>query len=170
MNAVDKTMSRSRLPLAAVLLAAALSAGCGGGSVRVPADETYRGQFAAAIDPVASAGAPGIGPDQSRRIQSRLVRELERSDIFASVIPLSQRGESNEAEIIITPSVVGAVSRPDRFERIELRVTSRSKTTGTLGVNQVYGGRASGRGDALDDAVAALARDLQKRYGNRAVY
>ncbi|MCF7993026.1 MAG: hypothetical protein K9M02_21520 [Thiohalocapsa sp.] len=164
-------MIRAISPLLSVLLFVMLFAGCGSSSsVRIADDEAYRGQLAAAVEPVRFAGAPGIGTDQGRGIQSRLVRGLSGADIFASVIPLSVPGESNEAEIIIAPSVARAVTGPGRFERIDLRVVSRSKTTGSVGIDKTYSGRASGRRDALDDALSALARDLHKRYGNRAIF
>jgi hypothetical protein len=144
--------SRAALTLIRLLppmaLACALLAGCGSGSVRVDSTEAYTGQLAAAVTPI--TGSAGT---EAARLQARLVRDLETSDIFASVILLSSVDERNEAELIIEPRLVGSGG-----SNMQLAVRARRKTTGEVGVNKTYRG-------SIDAIVADLSRDLRGRYG-----
>ena len=136
-------------PVALVAIwGALLLAGCGSGSVRVDSSEAYAGELAAAVTPIAGAGGT-----ESARLQTRLIRALEADDLFASVIPLSSPGESNEAEVIIEPRLLGPAGR-----ELRLSVQARRKTTGAVELSQTYRG-------SVDDVVAELSRDLRRRFG-----
>jgi hypothetical protein len=163
----------SRLVLRILFIAAmAALAGCGssgGGpeSIAITNNEAYRGPLAAAVSPVQFAGA---SETDRNWLQTEIVRGLNESGAFATVIPLSARGESNEAEVIIDPDVVGVERWSGGLDRVDLRVSTRLKTTGQVGVSQVYRGKRSGRQSAIRDAVATLGKDLKREYGERAVF
>jgi hypothetical protein len=145
--------------LISVLLAACASTGTG-----IPGDETYKGQLAAALAP--PAGAAWLAAD----VQRKLLAGIEASGTFASVIALDSPRESNEAEIIILPTVLEARPGVRGPERLKLAVRTTRKSTGETGLNQVYEGRASGRGGAVADIIKPLNKDLKRRYGEPPVY
>lgn len=158
----------------ALCAAAALAtvAGCGSsggstGTIAIAGDETYRGQLAAAVSPVQFSGAS----DTDRNwLQREIVRGLDESGTFATVIPLSARGESNEAEVLIDPTVVRVERYSGGLNRVDLRVRTLRKTTGAVGLDQVYQGKRRGQTSAIIDATQALSKDLKRRYGERPVY
>jgi len=137
---------------------------CASSGVGVPADETYRGQLAAAVAPPAGAGRRAA--DMQRRLQTG----IEAAGIFASVIALDSPRERNEAEVIIVPAVLEAQSGGRGLERLKLAVRASRKSNGTVGIDKVYNGRASGRGDALDDVLKILTKDLKREYREPPVY
>ncbi len=161
-----------RLLLVSVLstvLVACGSSGGGGGSqyVAISDNETYRGQFAAAVSPVEFSG----GSETDRRwLQREIVRVISESGTFATVLPLSARGESNEAEVLIDPTVVRVQRYSGGLNRIDLRLRARRKTTGAPGLDKVYKGKRSGSRSAIVDATAMATPDLRRNYGNRPVY
>lgn len=118
--------------------------------------EEYQGQFAAALAPVQNS-TPGL--------QQRLLTELETAGIFANVITIDSPLERNEAEIIIKPAVVDAQMRGNELQALSLGVRATVKGTGHIGLDQVYSGRSSRRGDALTEVMANLTRDLERNFG-----
>lgn len=163
-----------RALLYAFLAAAAVAAlsGCGssGGGPAVVAiadDEAYRGPLAAAVSPVQFAGASATDRNW---LQREVVRVIGESDAFATVIPLSARGESNEAEVIIDPSVVSVERYSGGLNRVDLRLRAQRKSTGAVALDQVYRGRRRGQTSAIVDATSAAAKDLRRKYGERPVY
>jgi hypothetical protein len=178
-------MSRSVLCLFCVAAAMTVIAGCGssggspsgspsgstGGSaagvsdvktVAIANDEAYRGPLAAAVAPVQF---PGASEGDRNWLQAEIARGLEESGAFATVFQLSARGQNNEADIVIDPTIVGVERYSGGLNRVDLRVRSQTKTTGQIGVDQVYRGKRSGSQSAIRDAVAALGQDLRRRYG-----
>jgi hypothetical protein len=149
----------------AVLL---LLTGCSSRPVSID-EEAYQGQLAAAVTPIAPGGA-GLSPAERARVQARLVAALDAQGVFATVIPLSTPGESNEAEVIIDPTVLDARRGAGGLERVTLQVRARRKSSGEVGVNGRYKGRSRAGRDAVADAAGALANDLSRRYGTRPVY
>jgi hypothetical protein len=145
------------------------SGGAYGGSrgVSISGDEAYRGQLAAAVSPVQFAGA-----SQTDRnwLQKEIVRGIGEANTFATVIPLSARGESNEAEVLIDPAIVGVERWSGGLNRVDLRLRAYRKTGGAVGLDKVYTGKRSGSRSAIRDAVAAATRDLGRSYGTRPVY
>lgn len=144
-------------------------AGCSSASISFD-DEAYRGQFAAAVTPVGLSGAAGIGARERDRIQSQIVGGLDAAGIFASVTPLSSPGESNEAEVIIDPSVIDGSYGSRGLERITLRVRARRKSTGEVGLDDSYKGRESRKRGAMNEIIKDLARDLKRKFGQQPVY
>ncbi len=155
------------LSAAAAHLAGCGSSGGGRGSIAIAGDETYRGSLAAAVAPVQFTGA---SPTDANWLQRELVRVLNESDAFATVIPLSARGQNNEAEVLIDPSVVSVQRYSGGLDRVDLRVRTRRKTTGADGLDKVYRGTRRGDRSAIVDAANAASRDLRRRYGGRPVY
>ncbi|WP_296926949.1 hypothetical protein [Thiohalocapsa sp.] len=157
------------LCIAAVL---ATLAGCGssGGGPEVIAisnDESYQGQLAAAVSPVQFAG----GSEADRNwLQHEIARGVGESNAFATVVRLSARGEANEAEVIIDPTVVSVERYSGGLNRVDLRVRASRKSTGAVGLDQVYRGKRNGQTSAISDAVAALSKDLERTYGKQPVY
>jgi hypothetical protein len=145
-------------------LASTLLASCAGTGPSVPDDETYRGQLAAALAPPAGAGW------RSAEIQRRMLSGIEAADIFTNVIPLSSPRESNEAEVIIVPRVVELPASSGAVDRLALAVRANRKGSGAVGIDKVYRGRSSGRGDAIDDVLKALTKDLKRKYREPPVY
>ncbi|TVQ86106.1 MAG: hypothetical protein EA400_13665 [Chromatiaceae bacterium] len=129
----------------------------GGGST-----EDYQGQFAAALAPVQGSTTPGL--------QQRLLAELEAAGIFANVIAIDSPLERNEAEIIIKPAVVDAQMRGSELQALSLGVRATVKGTGEIGLDRVYSGRTSRRGDALTEVMATLTRDLERSFGRPPVF
>lgn len=155
----------------AVILLSAL-AGCGssgGGpaAVAISGNEAYRGQLAAAVAPVRFAGG---SPADRRWLQHEIARGIDEGGAFATVIRLSARGEANEAEVIIDPSIVSVQRYSGGLDRVDLRVRASRKSNGAVGLDQLYKGKRRGRTSAINDAVASLSQDLQRKYGERPVY
>ena len=148
-------------------LAACGSSGGGPEAIAIAGDETYRGQLAAAVSPVQFAGA---SETDRNWLQREIVRGIAESDAFATVIPLSARGESNEAEVLVDPSVVSVERWSGGLDRVDIRVRAWRKSTGAVGLDQVYRGKRSGSRSAISDAVAALSKDLARKYGEPPVY
>jgi hypothetical protein len=148
-------------------LVACGSSGGGPGYVAISGDETYRGQLAAAVSPVDFAGA---SETDRRWLQREVVRVIAESGTFATVLPLSARGESNEAEVLIDPAVVGVERYSGGLDRIDLRLRASRKTTGAQGMNKVYRGKRSGSRSAIVDAASSAIRDLRRNYGQKPVY
>jgi hypothetical protein len=164
-------MIRKMMRVLCVTASVAVFSGCGssgggpgGGSavISIAGDEAYRGPLAAGVAPVLFAGAS----DTDRNwLQSEIVRGLNESGAFATVIPLSARGESNEAEVIIDPAIVSVERWSGGLDRVDLRLRTQRKTTGQVGVDQVYRGKRSGQQSAIRDAVASAGKDLRRKYG-----
>jgi len=133
-------------------------------------EEAYRGQLAAAVTPVGLSGATTIPAAERGRIQSQMIGGLEAADIFASVVPLSSPGQSNEAELIIDTNVVDGSYGAAGLEKVTLRVRARRKSTGEIGIDDNYKGRASRKRGAVEDALKDLTRDLERKYGETPVY
>ena len=157
------------LCIAAVL---ATLAGCGssGGGPEVIAisnDESYQGQLAAAVSPVQFAGA---SETDRNWLQHEIARGIDESDTFATVIRLASRGEANEAEVIIDPSVVSAKLYSGGLDRVDLRVRAARKSTGAVGLDKVYQGKRKGNTSAIIDATTAASQDLKRAYGKPPVY
>ncbi|WP_295540584.1 hypothetical protein [uncultured Thiohalocapsa sp.] len=150
---------------AAAIMALTGCGGSGGGlrDIAISAHETYRGPLAAAVSPVQFAGASATDRNW---LQREIVRVLGESDGFATVIALSARGESNEAEVLIDPSVVRAERYSGGINQIDLRLRAQRKSTGTVGLDQVYRGRRRGDRSAIIDAASAAAKDLSRQYGD----
>ena len=121
-------------------------------------DEAYRGPLVAAV-------VTGTGPHAE--VSRRLALALADGGVFAAVLPITAASEAYEAEVIILPAVVEARPGAGGFDRVSLRVKTWRKGTGAVGLDQVYQGRKSRRGDAVADASAALNQDLARRYGVR---
>ncbi|MGD2021220.1 MAG: hypothetical protein PVJ47_09200 [Thiohalocapsa sp.] len=151
----------------AVALTACGSSGGGPGSIAIANDETYRGPLAAAVSPVQFSGASATDRNW---LQREIVRTVGESGAFATVFPLSARGESNEAEVVIDPAVVSVERYSGGLNRVDLRVRAWRKTTGAVGVDQVYRGKRRGQQSAIVDAASAAAKDLRRKYGERPVY
>lgn len=154
----------------AVAALTALVAGCSSTPQFVDSDEGYRGQLAAAVTPVALSGAASVSISERERIQSRLVRELDAADIFATVIPLSAPQQANEAEVIIDPTVLDASHGSVGVDRLTMRVRAKRKSTGEIGLDDNFKGRASRRGDAVADLMPALTKALKRKYREPPVY
>jgi len=150
-------------------LLAVLLAGCSSTRVSVGESEAYQGPLAAAVTPVAGGGST-VSAGERLQMQAELARGLEAADIFASVQQLSAPGQHNEAEVIIDPSILAADPGARGPERVSLRVRARRKSTGEIGIDETYKGRASGRNDAVADIIKPLSRDLKRKYGKAAVY
>ena len=90
--------------------------------------------------------------------------------MFASVIPLSSPNQSNEAELIIDTSVVDGSYGGAGLERVTLRVRARRKSTGEVGIDDIYKGRASRKSSAAQGAIDDLIRDLRRKYKEKPVY
>jgi hypothetical protein len=152
----EVNMARSAI----ILVSALVLSACGSAGVRVDQSEEYRGREAAALAPVADRRAGGAL--QSGRSPTEVQREiqstLERSGTFEGVVALERRGDENEAEVIIEPTLVG------RREDPTLQVRVMEKTTGKRVLEQTYSGA---RGDSIQSAVQQLAQDLEERYGGR---
>jgi hypothetical protein len=152
-----------------VLSAILVLTGCSSAPLSVD-DEAYRGQFAAAVTPTGLSGATGIGARERDRIQSQIVGGLDTAGIFASVTALRSPGESNEAEVIIDPSIIDASYGSSGLEQLKLRVSARRKSTGEVGLDESYKGRASRNRGAMEEIIKDLARDLERRFGQQPVY
>jgi hypothetical protein len=149
-----------------------LLAGCSStpnGNVLVD-EEAYRGQLAAAVTPVGLGAGPAIPAAERARIQSQLISSLDAAGMFASVIPLSSPNQSNEAELIIDASVVDGSYGGAGLERVTLRVRARRKSTGEVGIDDKYKGRASRKSSAAQGAIDDLIRDLRRKYKEKPVY
>lgn len=133
-------------------------------------EEEYRGQLAAAVTPVGLSGGATIPAAERARMQSQIIADLTAARLFASVIPLSSPGQSNEAELIIDTSIVDGRYGGAGLERVTLRVRARRKSTGEIGINDNFKGRASRKHDAVQDAVGGLIRDLKRKYNQKPVY
>ena len=155
------------LAAAIAVLAGCGSPGGGPGVIAIADDEAYRGPLAAAVSPVQLASASATDRNW---LQREIVRVLGESDAFATVIPLSARGESNEAEILIDPSVVRVERYSGGLERIDLRLRAWRKSTGAVGLDQVYRGKRRGERSAIVDAASAAGKDLRREYGERPGY
>lgn len=158
------------LALAAPLVLAGCSSGPTYPSNVSVDEEAYRGQLAAAVTPVGLSGGLALPASERGRIQSRMISNLDAAGIFASVIPLSTPGQSNEAELIIDTSVVDGRYGDAGLERVTLRVRAQRKSTGEIGIDDDYKGRASRKTGAVADAVDGLIRDLKRRYDDKPVY
>jgi hypothetical protein len=159
-----------RLLLVSVLSTVLVACGSSGGGperIAISDDESYRGQFAAAVSPVEFAGA---SETDRRWLQSEIVRGIGESGSFATVLPLSARGESNEAEVLIDPTIVGVERYSGGLNRVDLRLRAYRKSTGAAGLDKVYRGKRSGSRSAISDAVAAASQDLRRSYGSQPVY
>lgn len=121
-------------------------------------DEAYRGPLVAAV-------VTGTGPQAE--VSRRLALSLAEGGVFAAVLPITAVSEAFEAEIIIMPAVIEARPGTAGFDRVSLRVRTWRKGTGEVGLDQLYQGSKSRRGDAVADASAALNQDLARRYGAR---
>jgi hypothetical protein len=170
-------MFRTVLRLFCVAAVAAAVSGCGSSGgvaevetiaaysppVRVRGDvEAYDGPLAAAVAPVEFPG----GSEADRNwLQAEIARGLEESGAFATVIRLQARGQNNEADVVIDPTVVSTERYSGGLSRVDLRLRSQTKTTGRIGVDQVYRGKRSGNQSAIRDAVATAGRDLRRKYG-----
>ncbi|MBK1631534.1 hypothetical protein CKO31_12425 [Thiohalocapsa halophila] len=155
------------LAAAVAVLAGCGSSGGGPDVIAIADDEAYRGPLAAAVSPVQFAGASATDRNW---LQREIVRVLGDSDAFATVIPLSARGERNEAEVLIDPSVVRVERYSGGLDRIDLRLRARRKSTGAVGLDQVYRGKRRGQRSAIIDAADSAAKDLSREYGERPVY
>jgi hypothetical protein len=152
-----------------VALLAVLFVGCSSTNVSVGEAEAYRGPLAAAVTPVVG-GRSTLSAGERLQMQAELVHGLETAAIFASVQQLSAPDQYNEAEVIIDPSILAADPGTRGPERVSLRVRARRKSTGEIGIDETYKGRASGRNDAVADIIKPLSRDLKRKYGKAAVY
>jgi hypothetical protein len=137
--------------------------GCATGGGGIPGDEAYRGHLVAGLVRPAGSASP-------QAIQQRLRRGIEAADIFASIALLDSRHQNNEAEVIILPTVLGSEPASGRFDRLTLAVRSYRKSTGAVGLEKTYKGRRSGRGDAFDDVLRGVVRDLKRRYRKPPVF
>jgi hypothetical protein len=129
---------------------------------RVTGQEIYEGPAAAGV-----VRPPG---PQGAVVQRRLVAELSSSAAFAGLYPLDSAYQSTEAEILIEPVVVEAVPGRGGFERLLLQVRAYRKNAPGDSFNKSYRGKASGHGDALDDILKPLEKDLRRRFGAKPVY
>lgn len=154
----------------AALALATFIASCSSTPDFVDGEEGYRGQLAAAVTPVAVSGAAGVSFSERKGIQARLVRELDAAGIFATVIPLSEPQQANEAEVILSPTVLDASRGSSGLERLTLAVRAKRKSTGEIGLDDRFKGRSSRKGDAVADLMPALAKDLKRKYGQPPVY
>jgi hypothetical protein len=152
-----------------VLSALLVLSGCSSAPLSVDS-EAYQGQFAAAVTPIGLAGTASIGMRDRDRIQSQIVSGLDAAGIFASVTALRSPAESNESEVIIEPSMIEASYGSGRLEQVKLRVLARRKSTGEVALDDSYKGRASRNRDAIGEVVKALARDLERKFGQEPVY
>jgi hypothetical protein len=157
-------MVRASISLVLATILSVLLSACASSGGGIPASETYQGQLAAALAPPAGAGWRGSA------MQQQLQRGIEASGTFASVITLDSPRESNEAEVIIQPSVLEAQPGGSGLDRVQLAVRTTRKSTGAVGIDKVYSGRSSGRGDAVDDIIKPLNRDLKRKYREPPVY
>ncbi|MGB5833520.1 MAG: hypothetical protein WBG92_16205 [Thiohalocapsa sp.] len=151
-------------------IALLMFAGCGSTTPLSVDDEAYRGQLAAAVNPVVSSGTNTLGVGERGRIQSQIVGRLDASGIFASVVPLASRGESNEAETVIEPSVSDGSYGRTGLERVTLRVQARSKSSGEIRFDDRYKGRASRNASAIEDALKDLTKDLKREFDENPVF
>jgi len=137
------------------------------GVVAISNDEAYRGQLAAAVLPVQFPG--GSAADRNW-LQHEIARGIDESEAFATVIRLSARGEANEAEVIIDPTVVSTQRYSGGLDRVDLRLRASNKSTGRVGLDKVYRGKRAGKTSAISDATAAASKDLKRAYGQPPVY
>lgn len=157
------------LPLLAVI-----GAGCSS-TPSVGRNEGYDGPVALAIEPVAE-GRAVASPSVSRWwIQKLMAEDLDRSGIFAGVIPLAVPGEANEAGILLEASLTELVweGAGEQSGTLSLRVRTRDKQSGEVGIDGAYSGRCSGCrvpagqptvAGPLADLMSELRQDLDRRY------
>jgi len=157
-------MSRSVVFAFLALVGASTLIGCASDGAAVPDEETYRGQLAAALAPPAGAGW------RTDELQRRLLAGIAAEDTFATVIPLSSPRQSNEAEVIILPTVLAAQPGRQGLSQLRLAVRATRKGTGAVGLRNTYEGRSRGREDAVDDVLDALNKDLRRVYREPPVY
>jgi hypothetical protein len=102
--------------------------------------EIYDGPQALAIAPVVE-GRASASPEVSRWwIQKLMAEDLDRTDLFAGVIPLEHASEAHEGGVLVQPALTGLTwSRPDqRSGTIAMRIRASDTATGRVRLDRVY--------------------------------
>lgn len=154
-----------------------LAAGCSSSGDQVDASESYRGQLAAAVAPLALARpAHGFSETANRATQRQMAIDIGAAGIFASVGTLSSLSEANEAEVIIQPTLLELSTGAGDTGMASLKIRASRKSGGRVGVEKVYTGRCRHCGGqsaapaAIADAMKAVIRDLKRAYKAKPAY
>lgn len=152
-----------------ILIVVALLSACASNGDRVEnprtpveGSEDYKGPRTAAVTPVSDrrSGQQTSDEQLSAEIQRSIQSQLDHSGIFAGVVALDRADESNEAEVIIEPTLVGSPGYG--ADDVELRVRVTEKTRRKVVLDTHYQGDDP-RSD-LRVAIQELENDLGDRY------
>lgn len=102
--------------------------------------EIYEGPPAVAVSPVVEGRRAASPEVSSWWLQKLLSDEIDRSDLFAGVIPLESYSEAHEADLLIQPALTALDwTRPNqRSGTISMRIRATHVPTGEVRLDRVY--------------------------------
>jgi hypothetical protein len=131
--------------------------------------EIYDGPPALAIAPVVDGRASASPAVSAWWIQKLMADDLDRSNLFAGVIPLEHASEAHEGGLLVQPALTGLTwSRPDqRSGTIAMRIRASDTATGRVRVDRVYTASCSNckvppGQPAVAGPLAVLMQDVAK--------
>ena len=132
--------------LAVILSILLITTGCSSTAL-VDKDEEYRGSVGAAVLPVtgASQRATGDGQNLGQQIQRLIQQDLETSGVFAYVDKLTTARAANEAEVMISPTLLELRWQGPGYRRgdIRLRIKVTHKSDRRVVLDKTYKGSCS---------------------------
>lgn len=102
--------------------------------------EIYDGPPALAIAPVVDGRASASPEVSAWWVQKLMVEDLDRSDLFAGVIPLEHASEAHEGGLLIQPALTALTwTQPNqRSGSIAMRIRASDPETGRVRLDRVY--------------------------------
>lgn len=102
--------------------------------------EIYDGPPALAIAPVVDGRTSATPEVSAWWIQKLIAEDLDRSDLFAGVIPLEQASEAHEGGLLIQPALTALTwTQPNqRSGTIAMRIRASDTATGRVRLDRVY--------------------------------
>lgn len=102
--------------------------------------EIYDGPPALAIAPVVDGRASATPEVSAWWIQRLMAEDLDRSDLFAGVIPLEHASEAHEGGLLIQPALTALTwTQPNqRSGTIAMRIRASDPETGRVRLDRVY--------------------------------
>lgn len=131
--------------------------------------EIYDGPPALAIAPVVDGRASASPAISAGALQKLMAEDLDRSDLFAGVIPLEHASEAHEGGVLIQPALTELTwTQPNqRSGTIAMRIRASDTATGTVRLDRVYTAscrdcKVSPGQPAVAGPLAVLMQDVAK--------
>jgi hypothetical protein len=138
--------------------------------------EIYDGPPALAIAPVVDGRTTASPEISSWLIQKLMAEDLDRTDLFAGVIPLESASAAHEGGLIIQPALTALTwTQPNqRSGSIAMRIRASDTATGRVKLDRVYTAscrdcKVSPGQPAVAGPLAVLMQDVAKDLGQGAI-